>query len=338
MSRLQDIPPDLRAVLSLLLGQRKDYAALAGMLAIEQRAVHDRAHAGLALLAPQQARALTPAQREEVGEYLLGQADPAQRAAALALLQSSPPAQAWAQALSVELAPLAAQPLPEIPAAASPETPPTSTAPPAAPSSRRGGAILLGGLAVVAIAAVALIVGLSGGGGSTPGATNTSTNSATETSTGTTDTTGSSTSDSSTTPSSGKAGSSGSSNSSGGSGTTTGETHVEATLPLTPPDPSSKALGIVEVASRGSAHAFLIAAEHLPPTNGFRYAAWLYNPASSESLLLGQGPTVGSNGKLTAAGGLPENAARYSKIILTEEHSQKPTQPGTIVLSGTFKL
>lgn len=230
MSRLQDIPPDLRAVLSLLLGQRKDYAALAGMLAIEQRAVHDRAHAGLALLAPQQARALTPAQREQVGEYLLGQADPAQRAAALTLLQSSPPAQAWAQALSVELAPLATQPLPEIPA-------------PAAPSSRRGGAILLGGLAVVAIAAVALIVGLSGGGSSTPSATNTSTSSATETSTGTADTSGSSTSDSSTTPSSGKAGSSGSSNSSGGSGTATGETHVEATLPLTPPTPPAKRSG-----------------------------------------------------------------------------------------------
>ncbi|HWX45524.1 MAG TPA: hypothetical protein VNY52_09405, partial [Solirubrobacteraceae bacterium] len=196
---------------------------------------------------------------------------------------------------------------------------------PAAPASRRGGAIVLGGLAVAVIAAVALIVGLSSGGGSTaspPAATGTTT-----TQTGGT----------STTPSNTKSGANGS-----GSSTSTtskaGAIHVDATLPLTPPNSSSKALGIVEVASRGGARVFLIAAEHLPPTTGFRYAAWLYNSTANEAFLLGQGPTVGSDGKLTAAGGLPATAAHYSEIILTEETSEKPTHPGSIVLGGAFKL
>jgi hypothetical protein len=93
----------------------------------------------------------------------------------------------------------------------------------------------------------------------------------------------------------------------------------------------------VEVISRGSARAFLVVAEHLPPTTGFRYAAWLYN-SPTDALLLGSGPKVGSNGILKAAGGLPANASHYGTIILTEEHSEKPTQPGPIVLSGTFKV
>ena len=47
---------------------------------------------------------------------------------------------------------------------------------------------------------------------------------------------------------------------------------------------------------------------------------------------------MGSNGQLKAAGGLPANAAHYGTIILTEEHSEQPRQPGPIVLSGAFKL
>ncbi len=116
-----------------------------------------------------------------------------------------------------------------------------------------------------------------------------------------------------------------------------GEPHINATLPLTAPNPASKALGILEVLSRGSVLAFLVVAEHLPPTTGFRYAAWLYN-SPTDALLLGSGPKVGSNGILKAAGGLPANASRYHTIILTEERSEKPSQPGSIVLSGTFKV
>ena len=73
MSRLDELPPDQRAALSLLLRQRKSYADVAAILGIPARAVHDRAHVALAMLAPRQARGLAPEHREEIGEYLLGQ-------------------------------------------------------------------------------------------------------------------------------------------------------------------------------------------------------------------------------------------------------------------------
>ena len=198
MSRLDNLPPDQRAALSLLLSQRKDYAEVAALLHIGERAVHDRAHAALALLAPREARGLTPEGREEVGEYLLGQsAGLGKRLRARNLLDASPEAQAWARAVTAELTPLASAPLPEIPdgpaatngavgapawaaeadnappgAAAAAATAPAGAhpplpAPPAAPrsaaqlpSSRVGGAIVLG---VIAVVTVVLVLVLSGG-------------------------------------------------------------------------------------------------------------------------------------------------------------------------------
>jgi Sigma-70, region 4 len=310
VSRLEGLPPDLHAVLALLLRQRKTYAEIAGMLGIEERAVHDRAHAALAMLDPRGARELTAAQREQVGEYLLDQAGPAGRSETLASLRSSSSARGWAQALAAELAPLAAKPLPEIPAGgpAAEHAPPAAT--PTARSSRTGGIVVLGVIAAVVVAAVVLIVGVggSGSGGSHPSATTTPSSS-----TATTSSTASTTT------------------------AAAGEPKVDATLPLTSPNPAaSKALGVAEVVSRGSVLAFLMVAEHLPPTSGFRYAAWLYN-SPSEALPLGS-TTVGSNGILKAAGGLPTNAGSYHKILLTEEHSEKPTHPGPIVLSGAFKV
>jgi hypothetical protein len=337
VSRQENLPPDLKAVLSLLVGRHKSYAEIAGMLGIQERAVRDRAHSALALLAPRQARELSSAERELVGEYLLGQADPGQVSAARAHLESSAPARTWAQTLTAELNPLATAPLPEIPGA--PAAVQASSAPerpdPPAPSSRRGGAIVLGGLATIAIVAVALIVGL-GGGSHTNTATNSSAPSAPSGST-TASTTSTGPAPAATTSTPSTAASTTSTSTSAKSGKATGEPHLDATLTLTSPDPSSKAVGIIEVVSENNEHAFLVAAEHLPPTSGFRYAAWLYN-SPTDAFLLGRGPTVGSNGLLKAAGGLPANAAHYGTIILTEEHSEQPRQPGQIVLSGAFKL
>ena len=73
MSRLDELPHDQRAALSLLLRQRKSYSEVASLLGIPEHAVHDRAHAALAVLAPRQARELTPECRHEIGDYLLGQ-------------------------------------------------------------------------------------------------------------------------------------------------------------------------------------------------------------------------------------------------------------------------
>ncbi|HYM46512.1 MAG TPA: sigma factor-like helix-turn-helix DNA-binding protein, partial [Solirubrobacteraceae bacterium] len=47
MSRLDELPPDLRAALSLLVDRGKSYAQVADLLAIPESVVRDRAHAAL---------------------------------------------------------------------------------------------------------------------------------------------------------------------------------------------------------------------------------------------------------------------------------------------------
>src|SRR5689334_11668053 len=90
MSRLDDLPADQRATLSLLLRQGKGYAEVAQLLQIGEHAVHDRAHAALAVLAPREARELTPQRREEIGDYMLGQRGLDDRQRARVLLEDSP--------------------------------------------------------------------------------------------------------------------------------------------------------------------------------------------------------------------------------------------------------
>jgi hypothetical protein len=116
MSRLDDLLPDQRAVLSLLLRQRKTYPEVAALLSIAERSVRDRAHAALAVLAPRQASELTAERREGIGDYLLGQQAVSERLQTQTYLMRSAPGLAWASAISAELAALTATALREIPA------------------------------------------------------------------------------------------------------------------------------------------------------------------------------------------------------------------------------
>lgn len=115
------------------------------------------------------------------------------------------------------------------------------------------------------------------------------------------------------------------------------QAHIDKQLNLTPTQPGSSAVGLAEVLSKGSQYAFFVAAEHLPPTSGFFYAAWLYNSAD-DAQVLGRAPPVTSNGRLQAVGGLPANAAHYHQLLITRETTTKPAHPGPIVLSGPFSL
>lgn len=332
MSRLDDLPPDQRAALSLLLRQRKSYAEVALLLGIAEGAVHDRAHAALAVLAPREARSLSPEGREEIGDYLLGQAGVAERLRTRAYLASSPEARTWAQALTGELAPLAGTDLPEIPPPSSPAPasgpalasgPAPGAAPPSAsrpvpvrdlaaslaagedssssspsqssspPSSRLGGALLLAAIVVAVVVAVILIT--SSGGGSHSKKTVTTTTAASK----------------------------------------TGPSVVQ--LDLHSPNPTSRTVGVVAVLSEKGKHAFYIEAEHLPATRGFFYAVWLYNSHTSAEAL-SRAPAVGSTHKLAGGAPLPANAGDYREILLTRETSSKPTHPGHTILRGPFKL
>lgn len=365
MSSLDDLPPDQRAALSVLLRQRKSYGQLAGMLGISEHALHDRAHAALAVLAPREARGLDPATRAEIGDYLLGQAPGVgERMRTRTLLSTNPAAGAWARALAAKLAPLAPDGLPEIPAseaaagapappapaaapaapvaapapAAAPAAAPASPAPSAAPaagasapvppaaqapppsqgpyplsqaaqagpgpaperpvSSRRGGAILLG--VIVAVVVVAVILISSKGSSNDNGKTGT----------------GAKTSSTSSTATGPK---------------------TEGRFTLHSPDPHSRSTGTVEILSEDGKRAFYIQAEHIPATDHFFYAIWLYNSPTS-ALPLSKSPPVGKTHKLAGAALLPASAGDYKEILLTRETSTRPTHPGHVVLRGAFSL
>jgi len=334
MSRLEELPPDQRAALSLLLRQRKSYAQVAAMLGIDEQAVHDRAHAALAVLAPRQARELEPARRHEIGDYLLGQqASVAERLRTRTLLSSTPPANAWAQTIAGELTGIGGVELPEIPPAPAMPALQTSIAPaaPAAPTaqaisrpapstakpaasyslaeaaasaapwepstgqrSSRLGGALL--LAAILAAVIVVIVLVSSGGSSTKEPQTTAS-----------------------TP------------------TTTTGPKEQAHFALKAPG-NSRSVGSVQILAEGSKRAFYIQAEHIPATKGhFFYAIWLYNSHTS-ALPLSKSPAVGKSHKLAGAAALPENAGSYKEILLTRETSTHPTHPGHVVLRGPFKL
>jgi hypothetical protein len=332
MTKLDDLPPDQKAALSLLLREGSSFASLATALSISEQAVHDRAHAALAVLAPGLARELSPEEREQVGQFMLGAQDEDQRAATRRHLERSQTARAWASALAGELSPLGADQLPELPAlesadAATPRTaaalangarPPAPVSPPpvrgepagqplgwsaparpSLPVSRPAGAVLL---AVIAAAVVLAIVFIPSGSSHKSSA-------------------GANSSASKAAPGSGG-----------------GVPKADKRITLRPPSGSSShAVGVAEVLNEGSKYAFYMAAEKLPPSKGFFYAVWLYNsPSSAEAL--GKSPPVSSNGRLQGGSLLPADAARFHHLLLTRETSEHPSHPGTIALSGAFAL
>jgi hypothetical protein len=307
MSRVDQLPADQRAALSLLLRQHKSYAEVAGMLGIQERAVHDRAHAALAVLAPRQARELDPERREEIGDYLLGQlGDVGQRLRTRTLLAGEPAAGAWARALAGELADLAAGELPEIPEATGDSVEPATPAPlpqsaetadgggfsPSAPSSRRAGAVLL---AVLAVAVIVVVILLVSGGSSSSKAPSAKAKATSTTATG---------------------------------------PKQEGRIALRAPA-GSTSKGTVAILSEAGKRAFYLQAERLPETKGFFYAVWLYNSPTS-ALPLSKSPAVGANHKLAGAALLPSNASSYKEILLTRETSTRPKSPGPVVLRGTL--
>jgi hypothetical protein len=167
MSRIDDLPPDLRATLSLLLERGKSYAEIADMLAIPESKVRDRAHAALDALSAGPATTRSGAS----GPSSSRGTSPGERSTRTAR-SSTPPSRA--------------------PSSASP--PPPSTArgrAAAAPtSSRRAGALLLVVLLAAVIVAVVLLSGGGGGSGKTS-STSSSASSSTGSTSSKTSTTGS---------------------------------------------------------------------------------------------------------------------------------------------------
>lgn len=135
MTDLDQLPPEQRAVLSLLLRQGKGYDDVAALLRIEPEAVRARALAALTALGPPELSDLAPEIRQEVGDYLLAQQTPSESEATRALFKSSGGARAWGEAVSEKVSDLAAEPLPEIPRGRPFAVVPPPSATPAPPPS-----------------------------------------------------------------------------------------------------------------------------------------------------------------------------------------------------------
>ncbi|HEY2282467.1 MAG TPA: sigma-70 region 4 domain-containing protein [Solirubrobacteraceae bacterium] len=161
MPRLEDLPPDLRATLSLLVDRGKSYAQVAELLGIPEQAVRNRAHAAL--------DALAGAPGETPAPYVAPPTSPSHESGR----GGGHTARRAASSVSDAAAGL--------------------------PVSRRGGALLLAGIVVVVIVVVALLSSGGGGGGGSGASTgtgasaNTSTGSHTSSSSARTGATGSTT-------------------------------------------------------------------------------------------------------------------------------------------------
>lgn len=338
MASVDNLPPDQRAVLQMVLSRGRGYDEIAKMLQIDRSDVRQRALDALDALGP---GTRVPAERRAlITDYLLGQLPPGVREEAREQLARSAGERAWARVVASELQSLAEDPLPEIPAAAAdddarsvpaaePEAPvPASTTapatepePPAArergprtiyqPSSRRGGAILLGLVAAVVVGVVVFLIAGSGGSSHKSPAASAATSG-------------------STTP--------GATSTTGCNPATSTTACPIAQINLRSPN-SSSTLGIAEVLKKGNTTAIAIVAQGVPAnTKHNAYAVWLANsPTDSHAVRLGfVNPGVGKNGRLQTAGGLPSNASSFKQLLVTLETKPTPKQPGPIVLQGQF--
>lgn len=307
MARLDQLPPDQRAVLQLLLKQGKSYGEIADLLKIERTAVKARSHDALATLGPEETADLSEDRRDEIGDFLLGQQDEGQRTATRQFLESSPAGRAWARIVSSELRELKPEGLPEIPAEGASEAAAAEDAlethraerSDQERSSKLGGILLIaaGAIAVVVVL-VLLLTGGSDNKKNTGPVGSTTTTPATSTST---------------TP------------------------KVEAQINLFPPGGGKKPLGVANVVSQAGQRGIALVGQDVPPTaKKFAYAMWLEN-SPSDAKRLGFFGAVTKNGRLQGFVLAPTNFANYSKLIVTRETQRNPTVPGPVVLSGDLK-
>jgi hypothetical protein len=339
MAGLDSLPPDQRAVLSLVLKQGKSYAEIAGLLGIDEAAVRERAHAALGALAPTEGTPPPTQRRAAVADYLLGQQPAQETDQTRDYLSSSASGRAWARVVAGALRPLAADTLPEIPGddrgaiadatngsagaaqtepaqaqtavavaeAAPPAAPPPAGASPTgAPASAAGPPRRSRPTTASSRRAGAVLLGLVAAGLialivvlATGGS---SKHKAKPARAGTT--------------------------------STTATPQIVGQINLTPPRGGGRAIGIGLIVAQGNQLALELQAQSLAPTTkSFGYGVWLYNSHTSAEAV-GSAPPVGKNGRLSALAALPADTTNFRALIVTRETSSRPTRPGPIVLSG----
>jgi hypothetical protein len=337
MAGLDSLPPDQRAVLSLVLKQGKSYAEIAGLLGIDAGAVRERAHTALGALAPTEGTPPPAQRRAAVADYLLGQQLAQESDQTREYLASSASGRAWARVVAGALRALADGALPEIPSgdggavadatngspgsaqtepaqtavavadAAPPIQPPTAEAPPTdAPSKFAGPPRRPRQTTAGSRRAGAVLLGLVAAGLialivvlATGGSSKHKAKPARA-----------------------------------ATGSTTATPQIVGQINLTPPPGGGRAIGIGLLVAQGNQLALELQAQSLAPTTkSFGYGVWLYNSHNSAEAI-GSAPPVGKNGRLSALAALPADTTNFRALVVTRETSSRPTRPGPIVLSG----
>jgi hypothetical protein len=350
VSPLDDLTPDQRAVLQLLLKQGKSYAELAALLKIDPEAVRQRAIGAIAALGPE----LDEGDRGALTDWLLGQLDDEGRAATRDLLTASPAVARWAQAIGERLRAEGLEPRGELPAGQA-ETPAATSEPepepepdepesqadepeetvdaearrpepeaeerdpepePAplpgfAPADGDGARpSRLGGVLLIGGLVVVIVVVALILLG---GGGDDGPTTATQT-----QATAAQETDQ-TTP-------------------TTGELTVEAQVNMRAPG-GGDALGVAQIITDGATRGVSVTAEGLEPNgDDDRYALWLTGGPGGKAYLLGFSSTaVGENGRFGGSAELPEDADDYRRIELSRETRNEPRKPTDVVLRGSLE-
>ncbi|MDQ3609724.1 MAG: sigma-70 region 4 domain-containing protein [Actinomycetota bacterium] len=304
MPGIEQLPPDQRAVLQLLLKQGRSYDDLSSVLRMDAGAVRDRAHLALETLGPD--TDLSDERLDEVADYLLGQQPASARAQTREFLAGSASGRAWARVVAGELRPLGSDGgLPEIPADGE-EVEEAFDALEARRerrqdverSSKLGGILLLAGLGVALAVVIVLLISGGGDDGGEEGNTGQTPPAQAE------------------------------------------EPQVVGQINLLPPDGGDSPLGAAQLLATDQGLAIRIVAQGLEPITEDRvYALWLYN-SEDDAELLGF-PTTGQPTEeqpLLAAQQccLPATLGEFESLVITAQGrtEETPSSPGEIVLEG----
>ncbi|MDQ3676918.1 MAG: hypothetical protein M3401_08970 [Actinomycetota bacterium] len=307
MPPLETLDEGQRALLQLLLKQRKSYDELADLLKSDPTGLRQRAHEAVEALGPVTA-GIGRNRRNEVADYLLGQQTASQRAATREFLEGSAAGRTWARAAAGALRPIAPAGLPDVPA--EPEEVEqafdaldrrTARQEEVTRSSRAGGMLLFAALGLV------LAIGLLWAFDVFD------------------------TSDKPDTASTTAA--------------TTEAPQDYETLQLAVMKPvrggRTKAEGVAAIARTVGTEdlSLAIKANDVAPSPSRRwaYAVWLYS-SPSNALLVGFPPLVGDDKELEAAFQLAKDTGNYKEVLVTRETVEKPTRPGPVVLRGSLQL
>jgi hypothetical protein len=344
MASLDSLPADQRAVLDLVLQRGRSYDEIAQMLSIDRAGVRQRALAAFDALGPQ--TKLDPIRRALITDYLLGQLPSAIRDQTRASLAHSPAERAWARVLASELAPLARDPLPEIPAAEPAREPEPAGAAVGAPAEPEPASAVVAAAAAVEPAGAAADERATAGEPPPPRGPRPRRRSSRRggaillgsgavvavavvvvlivaLSGGSSKKHTSSTAARATTPT---------------SSTSTTAARPIAQVNLFPPNGGSQAKGIAQIISANNALLVAIFATGVPANSHNAYAVWLYNSPTSSRLVGFVSPGVSSNGQLQTEGPLTVNPANYKQLLVTLETQAHPKVPGQVILQGTISI